>query len=75
MTGRNSLFYYFLDTVNQELKDISLFKELVNKKRFNYKINFGKPIYPDDLGDNIEEKTKEIQNYVEYTLGKPPLIL
>jgi putative hemolysin len=75
MTGRNSLFYYFLDTVNQELKDISLFKELVNKKRFNYKINFGKPIYPDDLGDNIEEKTKEIQNYVEYILGKPPLIL
>ena len=38
MTGHNSLFYYFLDIFNEELKNISLFSELVNKKSLNIKL-------------------------------------
>jgi len=75
MDGSNSLLFYFLELINTELKDVSLFRELINKKYFNYKIIFGKPIYPNDLNENIEKQTEDIQNYVEYDLGKPPSIL
>ena len=75
MTGHNSLFYYFLDIFNEELKNISLFSELVNKKEFKYKITFGKIIDPDSLKADLQKETEKIQKYVEFILGKPPLIL
>ncbi len=75
MTGHNSLFYYFLDIFNEELKNISLFSELVNKEEFKYKITFGKIISPDSLKADLQKETEKIQKYVEFTLGKPPLIL
>ena len=75
MTGHNSLFYYFLDIFNEELKNISLFSELINKKEFKYKITFGKIIFPDSLKNDLQKETEKIQKYVEFILGKPPLIL
>ena len=75
MTGSNSLFFYFLEIVNTELKDVGLFRELFNKKNFNYSIKFGKSVEPSSIADDIEKETKRIQNYVEYFLGKPPSII
>lgn len=75
MDGSNSFLFYFLEIVNKELKDVSLFRELINKKNFKYKIKFGKPINPSFMNRNIEEETFGIQKYVEYTLGSPPSIL
>ena len=75
MNGHNSLFYYFLDIFNQELKDISLFSELVNKNEFKYTITFGKPIDPSSFQGDINWETKKIQNHVEFILGNPPSIL
>tara|TARA_B100001057_G_scaffold268705_1_gene268838 strand:+ start:426 stop:1259 length:834 start_codon:yes stop_codon:yes gene_type:complete len=75
MSAKNSLLFYILEIVNVELKDISLFRELINKKDFKYNIKFGKPIEPSSIADDIEKETKRIQNYVEYSLGKPPSII
>ena len=75
MDGSNSLLFYFLELVNTELKDVSLFRELINKKDFNYKITFGQKINPQDLDEDIERQTLDIQNYVEYDLGKPPSVI
>ena len=75
MDGHNSLFYYFLDIFNEELKNISLFSELVNKEEFKYTITFGRQIDPLDINDDIDKETLRIQNHVEFTLGNPPLIL
>ena len=74
MSGSNSLLFYVLEIFNTELKDISLFKELINKKNIKYNIKFGKPIEPFSVGHDFEKETKKIQNYVEYTLGRPPSI-
>jgi putative hemolysin len=49
MTGRNSRLYYWFWKVNTELRDITLFNELLNKRRTQVDITFGKPIMPDDL--------------------------
>ena len=75
MSGTNSLFFYFLEIINTELKDISLFKELINKKNFKYKIKFVKPIKPESIIGDLERETEKIQNYVEFSLGRPPSIL
>ena len=75
MDGHNSLFYYFLDIFNEELKNISLFSELVNKEEFKYIITFGRQIDPLDINGDIDKETLRIQNHVEFTLGNPPLIL
>ena len=75
MDGHNSLFYYFLDIFNEELKNISLFSELVNKEEFKYTITFGHQIDPLDINGDIDKETSRIQNHVEFILGNPPLIL
>ena len=75
MDGSNSLLFYFLEIVNTELKDVSLFRELINKRDFRYKIIFGKPIYPNEFDENIDKQTEIMQKYVEYELGNPPSII
>ena len=75
MDGHNSLFYYFLDIFNEELKNFSLFSELVIKEEFKYTITFGRQIDPLDINGDIDKETLRIQNHVEFTLGNPPLIL
>ncbi len=46
---RNSWLYYWFWKLNTELRDITLFHELLNKKGKTYKLTFGKPIPPDAL--------------------------
>lgn len=46
---RNSWLYYWFWRINTELRDITLFHELLNKKKKPYKIAFGAPIDPGDL--------------------------
>lgn len=46
---RNSWLYYWFWKVNTELRDITLFHELLNKKQKTYRITFGAPIRPEAL--------------------------
>lgn len=47
---RNSWLYYWFWRINTELRDITLFHELLNKKNKPYQISFGAPIAPDEVG-------------------------
>ncbi|MEM9496030.1 MAG: 1-acyl-sn-glycerol-3-phosphate acyltransferase [Pseudomonadota bacterium] len=47
--ARNSWLYYWFWKLNSELRDITLFNELLNKRGQRYKITFGKLIDPTDL--------------------------
>ena len=47
--ARNSWLYYWFWKLNTELRDITLFHELLNKKGKTYKITFGAPITPSAL--------------------------
>jgi len=47
--ARNSWLYYWFWKLNSELRDITLFHELLNKKGKTYKITFGEAISPDKL--------------------------
>lgn len=47
--SKNSWLYYWFRSLNQELRDITLFNELLNKKGQVFDIAFGPPISPDAL--------------------------
>jgi len=46
---RNSWLYYWFWKLNTELRDITLFHELLNKKGKTYRVTFGTPIPTDEL--------------------------
>lgn len=45
--GRNSWLYYLLCLVNDELRDMTLFRELFNKRFQTYRVRLGEPFYAD----------------------------
>ena len=59
--GHNSVLYYLLWFLNTELKDMTLFRELLNKTGQKYRIQIGQPILSDV---HPEILTPELRNYV-----------
>lgn len=52
---RNSWLYYWFWKVNTELRDITLFHELLNKRNKTYRFTFGPLIAPGDLKGDPKE--------------------
>lgn len=63
--ARNSTLYYLFTKLNGELRDITLFHELLNKKGKTFNMTFGDPINPKSLSKNANEATDFIRNIVE----------
>ena len=65
--ARNSAFFYFVSLFSEELRDITLFHELLNKKRQKYRMRIGAPVSAE--GD-IREVTDQLERYVVDRLSK-----
>ena len=63
--ARNSPLYYFFALVNKELRDITLFHELLNKHQSRPKLTFGKVIDPSTLPRGTDEATAHVRHIVE----------
>ena len=59
--GHNTLLYYLTWYINTELKDMTLFRELLNKQGQSYTLTVGEPFYPQ--GD-IAEVTERLKAFV-----------
>jgi putative hemolysin len=70
--ARNSWLYYRLDGLSRELKDITLFHELLNKQGKKSNLTFGKPIPPEHLVGDPQAVTDHLRNYVETILPNDP---
>jgi putative hemolysin len=64
MTGPNSFWFHFFDTMSAELRDITLFKELLNKRGQLFTFVAGKPIASDNLAGDASEVTGRLKEYV-----------
>lgn len=64
MQARNSSLYYAFSRVNAELRDITLFREMLNKKHRLFRLTFGEVIAPQPLPDNAVEATAQIRRTV-----------
>lgn len=72
ITARNSGLFYFLAKHSTELRDMTLFHELLNKKRFHFSITFGKPVTPADLDGDAAEVTARMQDHTVFALAADP---
>ncbi len=72
LRARNSRLYYFFSRLNAELRDITLFHELLNKQRSKFALTFGPLIEPDELQGSGVEVTEQLKRYVAYGLAGDP---
>ena len=62
--ARNSALYYVFSKINTELRDITLFHELLNKKRQTFRLDFGEAIPPEALPASAEEASDFVRREV-----------
>lgn len=68
MSARNSWLYYFFDRFSPELRDMTLFHEMLNKRRQTFALRFGPPIPVSQFAGRPEEAAEQIrQRAVELT--------
>ena len=72
INGRNSALYYRFCNLNRELRDITLFHELLNKQGDRFHLTFGPQIPWEHLNGDPQEVTDHIRNYVENILPNDP---
>ncbi|WP_373290613.1 1-acyl-sn-glycerol-3-phosphate acyltransferase [Salinarimonas ramus] len=73
MGARNSGLFHFLARVSTELRDMTVFYELLNKTGQRFSIHFGKPIAPDALeGRDLQELTERMRAHCFETLAQDP---
>ncbi|MDO9222441.1 MAG: 1-acyl-sn-glycerol-3-phosphate acyltransferase [Caulobacter sp.] len=70
--GPWATLFHFFDRFSPELRDITLFHELLNKTGRQFRITIGKPIPPDALDPDAAVASAAIKAYVERTLPFEP---
>ena len=68
MDGRNSTLFYAFSKLSNELRDVTLFRELLNKKGYRYRVRIGAPIDPASLDGPPQEIAADLQYLVEHAL-------
>ena len=66
LKARNSWLYYWFWRLNTELRDITLFNELLNKRGKPYHFTFGAPIAPEALDGDPVAVTKALREHAAY---------
>ncbi len=72
MGGRNSLLYYFFHLTSPELRDMTLFNELLNKRNYPFTMRFGTPIQPGTLNMDTDIAMAQLKSHVEDELSQDP---
>jgi len=72
INGRNSNLYYRFCGLNRELRDITLFHELLNKQGDRFHLTFGKQIPWEHLAGDPQAVTDHVRDYVENILPNDP---
>ncbi len=77
MAARNSWLYYWFRNLGTELRDITLFNELLNKKKKPFHLTFGKRISWEDLSGDADRVTTALRahavhNVISGTTWKNP---
>ena len=74
LRAENSWLYYALTRLSGELRDITLFNELLNKKNAPFEMTFGPLIAPERLSGDANAITTALRDYVTQKLADDPQI-
>jgi putative hemolysin len=64
ISARNSYLFYIFDLIHPTLRDITLFKETLNKKDFKFHITIGQLIEPRSLSEDPKMATSLLKSAV-----------
>ena len=72
VTGPYSRLFHLFDKVSQELRDVTLFHELLNKAGKPFGVDVGLPIPADRLDVDAAKATEALKTFTERTLANDP---
>lgn len=72
IAGPNSFLFHVFDRFSAELRDITLFHELLNKAGGDYWVTIGPPFRPGDVDGGNAALTRQLKDYVERVLPVSP---
>lgn len=72
VAGPSSRLFHAFDRVSRELRDVTLFHELLNKKRKRFYLKVGKPIPPSRLDIDAARATYGLKAFTERVLPSQP---
>lgn len=72
LDARNSALYYLFCDLSDELRDITLFNELLNKRGSQFRMTFGETIPPAALAGDPVALTEALKAHVAYALLENP---
>lgn len=72
LDARNSKLFYLLSHRTPELRDMTVFHELLNKKNQPFRMTIGKPIEPETLDTDVQDLTVQLQQHCEHELRADP---
>ena len=72
VAGPNSTLFHLFDRVSPELRDITLFHELLNKKRKSFQLKVGRPVPPSRLDIDAVKATYALKAFTERVLPSQP---
>lgn len=72
LSGPNSFLFHFFALFSQEMRDITLFHEFLNKANKRFDLTVGLPISPHELDFETNDLTLKIKAYVERSLAVNP---
>lgn len=67
--ARNSVLFYIFSALNGELRDMTLFNEMLNKSNRPFRLTFGAPIQPDEIEGSPQEAVEKLKRHI--TEGLP----
>lgn len=72
MSGPFSRLFHLFDRFSRELRDVTLFHEMLNKSGGEFRLTVGRPIAPDRLDSDAAAATVKLKAFVERTLADDP---
>ena len=72
VAGPHSRLFHWFDRISPELRDITLFHELLNKRRKRFFLKVGKPIPPNRLDIDAARATYALKAFTERVLPSQP---
>jgi putative hemolysin len=72
IAARNSGLFYLLSRWSDELRDITVFHELLNKRGSRVSITVGAPVPPAALEGDLAAVTRRLQDHAVETLARDP---
>ena len=72
LAGPWSTLFHFFNGFSRELRDITLFHELLNKRGRAFTLTVGAPVAPDALDPDVGTATLALKTYIEQVLPQHP---